>query len=54
MAQREAELRVALGMAAAAPHGPLSPAEAAGRTAPPARPSARPRENSVKNRSRSV
>jgi hypothetical protein len=54
MAHREAELREALGMEPADPDAPLTPAEAADLTDHPASPGARPRRNSVTNRSRST
>ena len=53
MAQREAELREALGMEPADPDAPLTPAEAAGLTDHPASPAARPLARTTKNRSRS-
>ena len=53
-AEREAQLREALGMEPADPDAPLTPAEAADLTDHPASPGARPRRNSVTNRSRST
>ena len=53
-AQREAQLREALGMEPADPDAPLTPAEAADLTDHPASPGSRPRRNSVTNRSRST
>ena len=54
MAQREAELREALGMEPADPDAPLSPAEAAGLTDHPASPGSRPLTNRPQSRSRST
>jgi hypothetical protein len=54
MAQREAELREALGMEPADPDAPLTPAEAAGLTDHPASPGSRPLKNGLKTRSRST
>ena len=49
MAQRETELREALGMASADPDAPLTPAEAAGLTDHPASPGSRPRRTGTRS-----